>query len=175
MYQVPTYICITVFIYLLQLGHLKRIQKSVHVSTGLILSKDDVFDISLLNGDTLCMIICPVECENNDIDVVLKSMFLATFVVNVCNTAPSSKLEFENWNKYWPIIFHPNERERQLSMSIINNQIEIQQLKFCKIMNEAVAEDANKLGVFGWKGGAVIINPFNQKVNNLVNIVICLI
>ena len=110
------------------------------------------------------MVLCPVQYESIDIDAKLRSMLLSTFVLDVSNTAPVSKLEFERWNKYWPIIFHPDERERQLSVSIANNQINVLQSKFRDIMNECVALDASKLDALGWLGGAVIVNPVNNEV-----------
>jgi hypothetical protein len=120
------------------LNHLKRIQP---------------LDRSA-RGGPLQIVVCPVH-SFDEVPQHVRDVCSEKQVVKVCSIAPTTRPEFEAWNKCWPINFHASHLEKEREKGLTRE--DLQQVEQAFHWLQADAESHR------W-GGGVAINPENSKV-----------
>jgi hypothetical protein len=120
------------------LNHLKRIQP---------------LDRSARDGP-LQIVVCPVH-SFDEVPQHVRDVCSEKQVVKVCSIAPTTRPEFEAWNKCWPINFHASHLEKEREKGLTRE--DLQQVEQAFQWLQADAESHR------W-GGGVAINPDNSKV-----------
>ena len=128
-----------------QLSHLKRIQKL----TDEDISKYDIQNDLTAGKKYLQMVLCPSEVwtqfEDSPLSVKLNALVTTTTTLQVCKLAPLSRSEFDAWNIYWPMVFHPGEIERSTALDKLSDRYELNQKRYARIMREFVVTDGAAL------------------------------
>jgi tRNA-specific adenosine deaminase 3 len=128
------------------LGHLKRIRK-----------------LRESNAVKLQMILCPEKDFESISDLVKEFCFCEASrnVVSVPKFPPVTRKEFDEWSSLWPIVFRPNEidRERERGISrdeLLNHLSHVELLSVLKA-NRDLSDTMNDIGI--------IVNPANSQVH----------
>jgi hypothetical protein len=97
-------------------------------------------------------------------------------VVNVANTVPLTRAEYDAWNMYWPIYYRPTSEDRDRSKGLMDHSVQeteqverymrcvLQDASNVQQMHASTAHDeAGKKG--GEEGsGGVVVNPLNGAI-----------
>jgi hypothetical protein len=151
------------------LAHLRRVRKSVanpeaeKTSVDLVLCPESIFDIILNEiGDELPNL--SLGKTKDELRPILQNILtnsLSHRVTKVAKYSPERKFEFETWNKYWPINFHPTEVERLREKPFAEPELErINHFHHLLLEDMQKNEKSYSLSNFG----CIFINPSNNQV-----------
>lgn len=146
------------------LGHLKRVRRSTkpeHQQNGLVefllCSEDYLNELRALSDQ---------EKEDNAILTLIRDIAVTQEIIPVSKYAPESKSEFELWNKYWPINFHPNELERIRNKTFSPEQRQLLTTFYYTQLLDDTQRNYSHYGVQNF--GAMIINPEHLLESQLI-------
>lgn len=140
------------------LGHLKRVRRSTkpeHQQNGLV-------EFLLCSEDYLN----ELRAEDNAILTLINDITITQEIIPVSKYAPESKLEFELWNKYWSINFHPNELERIRNKTFSPEQRQLLTTFYYTQLLDDTQRNYSHYGVQNF--GAMIINPEHLLESQLI-------
>jgi hypothetical protein len=166
--DIMKFLCDAFPLQLWELGHLKRVRKpldkSEYASKGyveMIICTEEYYRIDLrpLEGSIESM---GEESKKKLLQILCSSGdCIERRIQQVGKYLPESKIEFDLWNKHWPINFHPNELERlrQKTFSAEDGE-EIENL-FLRLLEESrINKEKYGLGNFG----GFLYNSNNHEV-----------
>lgn len=96
-------------------------------------------------------------------------------IVPVPKVAPELTKEFQDWSIYWPLNFHPGERDRQQVKGLTKAEVEAIQRHSLRLLqdDDIVRGRLNTTPLTGSKSeeavgsgicGGLVVNPFNNEV-----------
>eukprot|EP01038_Epipyxis_sp_PR26KG_P006325 gene6325-8710_t len=135
--QILSLFCTAIPLQTYNLEHLKRIRRPNHLnkfnaaispidSSSIETNNQQNDSLNELNENTnnkVHIIVCP----NNQYDALpqeIKDICQVNYVSNVSRLEPLNRQEFEKWNKYWPINYHPSQAEKEREKGLNTKELQ---------------------------------------------------
>lgn len=168
-------LCEITALQIFQLSHLKRVQKSVTLKdhVDIILCPVTYYESLRLEIENKKSIsdLPEKEEENNEFHEkisVFKSLedirdkqAISWRQGKAAKYPPENRIEFELWNKHWPINFHPGELERQRQKPFTTEEMKTFQ-EFHEILEKEMEINHKEFELMNF--GAFLVNPLNNQI-----------
>lgn len=148
--------------------HIKRIQ-SVALGDKFEKQSDDISKST--KTKILEFAIGPIDSISLDtIESSLKELFITVKTKKIAKYAPECREEFDEWGKYWPITYHPSEAdrirtfERNMKENVSKEINDICEYYMQVALDSDIQHVAKLLNNAASLGGAIIVNPINNRV-----------
>jgi len=110
------------------------------------------------------VLLCPEKMLSEGLPEIVKSTYTSTKIMSVCKHEPKCKKDWIDWGLVWPVLFKPNEIDKQRDSGLPREDLET--IKFhlnqlhaeVKLVKSIIPESA------GFITAGLLIDPLNGKI-----------